>query len=121
MDDAVVGRLVAGVAVEVGRVGGLLRPPVARVPAPAAAEVLDAAGVPAVPARRAVAAGAATLVRLVSGEVDATLAWVGDSGETGVDSLEERATSEPCDTSTVSLSAMMDDQRSGLTVSISCR
>lgn len=87
-----------------GRVGGLLRPPVARVPATAPVEVRDDAVVPVVPVRRAVAVFVAALV------------FEGVSGDTGVDSLEEGAMSELCETSMFSLSAIMNAQLSKMTV-----
>lgn len=94
VDVVVVGRLVAvpAAAVVGGRVGGLLRPPVARALVAVPVAVF---GVPVAvePARReavvAVAVdGAAVPVRLATGEVDETL---GLEGVSGVDSLAAAA------------------------------
>lgn len=108
---AVVGRRVV-VVVEVvgGRVGGLLSPPVARALAVAPAAVRDAEVVPVATVRRAVAVAVVALARLAAGDVEAALALDGVSGDIGVDSLEEGATSELWATSIFSLSAIFGVQ-----------
>lgn len=107
---AVVGRRVVVVVEVGGRVGGLLSPPVARAPAVAPAGVRDEAVVPVAAVRRAAAVVVVAPARLAAGEVEAALALDGVSGDIGVDSLEEGATSELWTTSIFSLSAIFSVQ-----------
>ena len=103
---AVVGRR-AVVVVVGGRVGGLVSPPVARVPATVLVPDRDEAVDPVAAARLAAAAVVVdvALARLAAGEVDAVLALDGVSGD--IASVAGGATSGFPDTSTFSFSTMV--------------